>query len=171
MGKYLKSSTEQVYVDINTGEEITTTTSKTFIEKVESTEHFFMTYIDFIAPWFNLKPEIAKSILMWMCQNAEFDTGKVSLTTQKRKDLCEKLQITPQTLSNALTSLKKSNLVHGKNGEFQINPQIFWKGSQKSRDALLKDKVIKMTFGIVDAEDIDNKSIAIEQFENKKENF
>lgn len=50
MGKYLKSSTEQVYVDINTGEEITTTTSKTFIEKVESTEHFFMTYIDFIAP-------------------------------------------------------------------------------------------------------------------------
>lgn len=60
-----------------------------------------------------------------MCQNAEFDTGKVSLTTQKRKDLCEKLQITPQTLSNALTSLKKSNLVHGKNGEFQINPQIF----------------------------------------------
>lgn len=125
MSKKLKATTEKVYVDMATGEEVTTNTSKTFIEKVESTEHFFMTYIDFIAPWFNLKPEIAKNILMWMCQNAEFDTGKVSLTTQKRKDLCKKFDITPQTLSNALTSLKKSHLVHGENGEFQINPQVF----------------------------------------------
>ena len=64
MSKKLKATTEKVYVDMATGEEVTTNTSKTFIERVESTEHFFMTYIDFIAPWFNLKPEIAKNILM-----------------------------------------------------------------------------------------------------------
>ena len=50
MGKKLKATTEKVYVDMATGEEIATDTSKTFIERVESTEHFFMTYIDFIAP-------------------------------------------------------------------------------------------------------------------------
>lgn len=152
-----------------TGEEISTNTSKTFIEKVESTEHFFMTYIDFIAPWFNLKPEIAKNILMWMCQNAEFDTGKVSLTTQKRKDLCKKFDITPQTLSNALTSLKKSHLVHGENGEFQINPQVFWKGSQKSREELLKNKKIIMTFGLEDIEEDDDRAVAVDAFESAQE--
>lgn len=50
MSKKLKVTTEKVYVDMTTGEEVSTNTSKTFIEKVESTEHFFMTYIDFIAP-------------------------------------------------------------------------------------------------------------------------
>jgi predicted transcriptional regulator len=60
-----------------------------------------------------------------MCKNAEFNTGKVSLTTQKRKDLATELDISPQTLSNSLTSLKKSKLIDGNNGEFQINPLIF----------------------------------------------
>jgi hypothetical protein len=62
--KRIKQTQETVFVDRETGEEIQTTTSKTFTEKVESTDHFFMTYIDFIAPWFNLKPDIAKTILI-----------------------------------------------------------------------------------------------------------
>lgn len=89
-----------------------------------------------------------KTILIWMCKNAQFNTGKVSLTTQKRKDLAKELNITPQTLSNSLTALKKSNLINGNNGEFQINPQIFWKGSQESREALLQNKAIIMTFSL-----------------------
>lgn len=95
-----------------------------------------------------------------MCQNAQFNTGNVSLTTQKRKELCTNLNITPQTLSNSLTSLKKCNLIKGENGEFQINPQVFWKGSQASREALLKDKNIRITFGIDEkTEDENNKEI------------
>lgn len=168
MGKKLKQSKETVYVDRETGEEIVSTVSKTFTERIESTDHFFMTYIDFIAPWFNLKPEIAKTILMWLCKNAEFNTGKVSLTTQKRKDLATELGITPQTLSNSLTSLKNSKLISGGNGEFQINPQIFWKGSQESRNILLENKNIIMTFGLEEC-DPDEKGVAIESFESNIE--
>ena len=163
MAKKLRQSTETVFIDRETGEEITNTISKVFTEDVESTDHFFMTYIDFIAPWFNLKPEIAKTILMWLCKNAEFNTGKVSLTTQKRKDLANELGITPQTLSNSLTALKKSKLIDGNNGEFQINPKIFWKGSQESRNALLKNATIVMTFGLEESKE-DSLDLDIESF-------
>ena len=168
MGKKLRQSTETVFVDRETGEEIVNTTSKVFTESVKSTDHFFMTYIDFIAPWFNLKPEIAKTILIWLCKNAEFNTGKVSLTTQKRKDLANEIGITPQTLSNSLTALKKSKLIDGSNGEFQINPQIFWKGSQESRDALLKNATIVMTFGLEDGKE-DKREKDIESLEQEEE--
>lgn len=168
MGKKLRQSTETVFVDRETGEEIVNTTSKVFTEQVESTDHFFMTYIDFIAPWFNLKPEIAKTILIWLCKNAEFNTGKVSLTTQKRKDLATEIGITPQTLSNSLTALKKAKLIDGSNGEFQINPKIFWKGSQESRNALLKNATIVMTFGLEETKK-DNREESIESFEQEKE--
>ena len=50
MAKKLRQSTETVFIDRETGEEITNTISKVFTEDVESTDHFFMTYIDFIAP-------------------------------------------------------------------------------------------------------------------------
>jgi hypothetical protein len=52
------------YVDFETGEVRSQTTQNSFYEEVRSEEHFFMTYIDMLAPWFNLKPESAKAVLM-----------------------------------------------------------------------------------------------------------
>jgi len=42
-----------------------------------------------------------------------------------RDDVCTKLGISQQTLSNCLTALKKSKLISGEKGEFRINPKIF----------------------------------------------
>jgi hypothetical protein len=67
-----------------------------------------------------------------------------------------------------LTALKKSKLIDGSNGEFQINPQIFWKGSQESRDALLKNATIVMTFGLEDGKE-DKREKDIESFEQEEE--
>ena len=51
-----------LFIDKETGEEISQTTQKEIYEKVKSEEHFFMTFIDVIAPWFGLKPESAKAV-------------------------------------------------------------------------------------------------------------
>lgn len=41
---------DAVFIDKETGEEIAQTLEKEFYEKVKSEEHFFMTFIDMIAP-------------------------------------------------------------------------------------------------------------------------
>lgn len=142
-----------LFIDKETGEEISQTTQKEFYEKVKSEEHFFMTFIDVIAPWFGLKPESAKAVLMWMNQNAQWNTGIVLMPQKVRDDVCTKLGISQQTLSNCLTALKKSKLISGEKGEFRINPKIFWRGDAASRKALLKNKAIQISFGLVDEQD------------------
>lgn len=142
-----------VFIDKETGEEISQTIQKEFYEKVKSEEHFFMTFIDVIAPWFGLKPESAKAVLMWMNQNAQWNTGIVLMPQKVRDAVCTKLNISQQTLSNCLTALKKSKLISGEKGEFRINPKIFWRGDAASRKALLKNKAVQISFGLIDEQD------------------
>ena len=52
-------------VDVNTGEILQYETQKTYTRKIES-ESFYMTFIDYIAPLFNLKSDAAKNVLNWM---------------------------------------------------------------------------------------------------------
>lgn len=159
---------ETVYIDKETGEEISQTVEKGFYEKVKSEEHFFMTYIDVIAPWFGLKPESAKAVLMWMNKNAQWNTGIVLLPQKIRNTICEELSISQQTLSNCLSALKKSKLISGEKGEFRINPKIFWKGDTASRKALLKNKAIQITFGLVDEQDY-SETLDITDYEDVSE--
>lgn len=88
-----------------------------------------------------------------MCQHAQFNTGYVSITTNDRKILTKELNITNSSISNYLTVLKKVKLISGENGSYMINPQIFWKGSREVRGNLLKNKTLRITFGIESDED------------------
>ena len=88
-----------------------------------------------------------------MNQNAQWNTGIVLMPQKVRDDVCTKLGISQQTLSNCLTALKKSKLISGEKGEFRINPKIFWRGDAASRKALLKNKAIQISFGLVDEQD------------------
>lgn len=166
--KKLRQSKEVTTLDPKTGEYVPMTTEKVFTEVIEDSDKFFMTYIDFISPWFNLKPETAKNVLMWMLQNAQFDTGDVYLPTTRRKEICEALKIQPQTLTNCLSSLKKSRLISGEQGVFKINPQIFWKGSKSERDKMLKNKQVRISFGLapLDTEYENDQNKDIDEFGN-----
>ena len=62
------------YVDKDTGEVLSYESQKTFTQKIDK-DKFYITYIDFIAPFFQLKSAKAKDLLIWMCNNAEFNTG------------------------------------------------------------------------------------------------
>lgn len=132
-------------VDLNTGEIKEYETQKTYTRKVE-TESFYMTFIDYIAPLFNLKSDAAKNVLNWMCCHAEYNTGKVQLTTNQRDLACMELGMKSNSLSNHLKKLKDLSLISGEKGDFIINPQIFWKGDTITRDKLLKNNEIKIIF-------------------------
>ena len=146
MEKYQQVTQNQI-VDVNTGEIIQYETQKTYTRKIES-ESFYMTFIDYIAPLFNLKSDAAKNVLNWMCCHAEYNTGKVQLTTNQRDLACEELGMKSNSLSNHLKKLKDLKLIDGDRGDFIINPQIFWKGDTVTRNKLLSDNEIKIMFKI-----------------------
>lgn len=115
--------------------------------KIKS-EGFYMTFIDYISPLYNLKTDTAKSILSWMCVHAEFNTGIVKLTTSDRKEICTLLSISSNTLTNNITLLKKHKLITGEKGTFHINSEIFWKGDMQTRDKVINSEEFKITFAI-----------------------
>lgn len=147
-----QTSTFKEVVDRETGEIVSTETSKCFTKKIES-ELFYMTFIEYMSPLYNIKSDTAKSVLNYLCSLAEFNEGKVFLTANKRKTICSDLDISLTSLANNIKILKKSNLISGSSGDFIINPQIFWKGSVDTRKQLLQDTKIKVTFNIEQDED------------------
>lgn len=150
MGKSRKTTylvdTTQV-VDTQTGEIATVETVKRHKISVDS-EPFYMVFIDYIAPFYNLSNTTSKNVLAWMCTKAEFNTGKISLSTKDRDDIINLLGIKKSALSNALKELNEKDLIKGEKGSYIINPQIFWKGDLLTRNNLLNTKEIQVSFNI-----------------------
>jgi len=140
---------KQVYVreivDCDTGEIKVIESQKVFTKKVKN-DNFYFTFVDFIAPLFRLRSDSAKTLLVWLCTNAEFNTGIVRLTADDRRQLCETLNMSNNAITNCLKKLKDLNLISGQDGKFTINPQIFWKGEMSVRDKLLQSEDIQIIF-------------------------
>lgn len=147
--KLIQTNVREV-INPETGELVTLESSKITQKKIKE-DSFYMTFIDFISPFINgLKTsDNARRVLTWLCSNAEFNTGKVSLTTSSRNRLCKELEISSNTLTNNLRKLKENNLISGEKGEFYIDPQIFWKGDLNARRKLLEDSEIQIKFEIL----------------------
>lgn len=146
MGKF-NTYTQREILNPDTGEIVTIESSKTFTTKITE-DKFYMTFIDYMSPFFGLKPDSAKVLLAWLCSHAEYNTGKVSLSAADRKQICSELNISNNTITNHLRTLKNLKLIDGGKGTFIINPKIFWKGELAARKELLKNNDIKITFSI-----------------------
>jgi hypothetical protein len=149
MAKRITQTIQREIVDVTTGEVVKVDTQKTFTEKV-SPESFYMTFIGYMSPLFNLHSDVARSILDWMCMRAEYNSGVVDLSASKRQKMCQDLSITSNQVTNNLRKLKELGLITGDKGEFTINPEIFWKGDTKTRQQVLEGKSLKVSFEIVD---------------------
>lgn len=147
MGQNFNQLIVKEYVDTETGEILSYESQKTFTQKVEK-DKFYITYIDFIAPFFKLKSAKAKDLLIWMCNHAEFNTGRVLLNANIRSEISKELDISAGSITNNLKALKDLNLISGEKGTFTINPQIFWKGDEKARKAFMGEQEIKIKFSI-----------------------
>ncbi len=150
MAKRITQTIRRDVVDATTGEVITMDTQKTFTEKVNP-EKFYMTFIDYISPIYQLNSEVARRMLDWMCEHAIFNTGIVDLSTSKRQQMCSELKLANNQVTNNLKKLKDLNLISGEKGTFKINPEIFWKGELSvRRKELLENKDLKVSFELID---------------------
>ena len=147
MAKNFNQVVVKEYVNKDTGETLSYESEKIFTQKIEK-DKFYITYIDFIAPFFKLKSAKAKDLLIWMCNNAEFNSGRVLMPTEIRDQISKELDMSANGITNNLKSLKDLNLISGERGVFTINPQIFWKGDEKARKAFMNEQEIKIKFSI-----------------------
>lgn len=148
--KKIVSTTVKEVLDPTTGEVMQYEASKVYKEKINS-ENFYMVFLDYMAPLFKIKSNIARQILDRMCQMAQFNSGEVTIAPPDRKAICDELGINAQQFSKALKQLKELNLITGESGKFTINPYVFWKGDQSlRRKELLENKAFQITCEIID---------------------
>lgn len=124
-------------VDVNTGE-IVQEMLKTVTFKTADKEEFFMLFIKSLAPLFRISSLPAIKILIKFCQIASYNTGEIVLSSSKRKDICEELEMTNNHFSNMITYLKKQGILYGQHGSFYLNPIISWKGDTNTREESIK---------------------------------
>lgn len=158
MAKGFIKSTESIYIDSN-GQESVKTVTKEFVHKVTESEPFYMVFIDYVKWMYNVKSATTIKILHQLMEMADFNSGEVSLSTGKRKEIMNRFNISRSSFTQSLNYLIEQNILQQKfyvdqstgevtneeiKGEYQINPDMFWKGDLKKR------KELRVTFEAVD---------------------
>jgi predicted transcriptional regulator len=76
-------------------------------------------------------------VLFAMLQYLEYDTGMVYLTSNRRSELSNILNISKNQISSSIKELTYANLIYGQKGSFRINPVVFWYGKRETRISIL----------------------------------
>lgn len=147
MKGFVSSTTSRV-LDENGFERVRTET-KQFVYKADE-EPFYNVFIKYVKWMFDIKSIITLKVLVFMLEIAEFNTGKVSLTSGERARVIEGLGIAQSALSRAIKELllvgaitrvthldKNTGEIIARKGEYIINPEMFWKGELKKRKQLV----------------------------------
>lgn len=135
----LKTRVIREIVDPETGILSTIEDSKIFTGKIKE-DAFYMTFIQFASPLFSLKSASAQNLLVWLCNHAEYNTGRISLSAGDRMQILKDCDIrNNNTITNNLKILKDKGLIEGGHGIFFINPEIFWKGDLNIRRKMLEN--------------------------------
>ena len=107
------------------------------------TDEFFMTFIEFMGPFFEIRYADDFKVLAKMCCWAQMNTAEVDLTAMKRRKMMDELVMTKEQISRSLRRLKDLELISGDSGSYAISHEIFWKGGTDERAALGKRKIIE----------------------------
>lgn len=141
MGRKLQYIEEKI--DRNTGE--VSTVKKTFAVKANSTEEFYITFLSGLNALCDLSRQGDIKVMAILCSIADYNTGKVSITSVERKEIIEKTGLSsPQAFTNAISRLKSQGLVTGEKGRYEINPHYFWKGTTDARNKMIKDNKLEL---------------------------
>lgn len=129
-----------------------TTERKVFKHNAEG-ENFYMVFVNYVQWMYNLKGVVPVKILHCLMEEASVNTGIVSLSTGKRKQILMKLGISRGAFYLAINQLveakaiSKMYIVNEETGEkvelsgdYMINPEMLWKGDKNKR------KELKVTF-------------------------
>lgn len=147
MNNKIKRTKTYIKESVENGRVIDTTVTQEYKTAV-NTDNFFMVFFENMGSFLGLKRMSDARLIACMCKLADFDTGRVLLTKEIREQLCKDCQVQYSNLSRSLTRLVSAGLLTGGKGTYTINPNIFWKGTTKSRTEILKTGglTFKVTF-------------------------
>ena len=117
-------------VDGSTGEVLET---KFLKKEVKTTEEFVLLYIKHIGLLAQL-PKYQLQTLLCLAPCIEWNTGEFTIDSRTMQKVTECTNLSPKTIRNSITKLKKLNIVQRVNTNwYKLNPDLFWKGSELER--------------------------------------
>lgn len=72
------------------------------------------------------------------CTMMEYETNMVRLTVHRRKQLAEVMRMSAANISRSIGHLKSLHAILGEQGDYFVNPYMFWKGTMCARAAAIK---------------------------------
>jgi len=148
MTKNVKNVVKTV-VDQSTGEIIDQTVEKHFVSEVK-TDNFFMVFFESMGAFLGLKQPADMRLIACLCKIAQFDTGVVTLSPKVRRELSKEANISLSNMSKSFKRLVESGLLIEDEGDYIINPNVFWKGSMKTRTEILQSEGLTFQIKLVE---------------------
>lgn len=139
MQKFITAEQKYYRTDIHTGEVIEQYNSKTI--QLKTPEPFFLTYSKQILALYSTDVLNATTkVLYKMLEFAEWNTGKVYMTTDRVEEIMQICSISRASYHRAVKELiSKGVIVKGK-GSYTITQEMFWKGEAKIRDKIINSR-------------------------------
>lgn len=141
--KYNKRLKNQTTLENSEG--VKTVTSKEFSIAINGDSYYY-TFINMMSPFYEINCITDAKVLAYMCERCEFNTGIVKITPADRKALVALTGVMTQAISNAISRLRGLGLISGGGGVYSVNPEIWWKGSMKTRSELLEKEGFSVSF-------------------------
>lgn len=146
--KYVTESYDERHVD-QFGNVSTRTGSKVVEVSVDS-EPFFQTYLNYVGWMYDIRGGVALSVMAKLMDEAEYNTGRINMSPAIRRRVRESLGLQDSALTRAINTLiekhalvrtsyvdKSTGELKYNKGEYQVNPEMFWKGDKKERRKLI----------------------------------
>lgn len=148
--KHVKDVVRQV-IDQDSGQILDETIEKHFVTSVK-TDSFFMVFFENFGTLLGLKNGSDIKLMACLCAKADFNTGLVRMSTSMRREVCAETDISATNINKNFKRLSDAGLLIPKDGDYIINPTVFWKGTMKSRTELLREGGMTFNVRIVGSE-------------------
>lgn len=146
--KFLMQETECVDTNLETGE-IRHYTNKKEIVKVE-VEPFFFTYSKQILALYGMSVFNATTKVLWkLMEIAEWNTGKVFMNPERRKEIMRLCSISRASFDRAIKELADVGIIKREGTTYTIDGMMFWKGDRAGREKVIKEAKLKVSFSPV----------------------
>lgn len=151
MSKYITKSIYSESVDRETGELKGYTSLVEVIKK--DAEPFFLTYSREILALYGKSIFNATTKVLWkLLEFAEYNTGKVYMTAERRTEIMEVCNISRASYSRSIKELAEAEILTKEGNTYTIRHDMFWKGTRDERKKLI-DAKLKISFTPVFPED------------------
>ena len=140
MSEFLVEEFETHGYNPNTGEEYSYSGQKSV--QLKKAEPFFLTYSKQILALYSTDVLNATTkVLYKILEYAEWNTGKVFMTTDRVEEIMSTCSISRASYHRAIKELIAKGIITKGKGSYTINENMFWKGELKMRDKIIKSKM------------------------------